>query len=58
MAKSKPPPESHDKAGDNGDAAPSMDRFKDLTRRVLGVSREELAAAERRHEDERAKKDH
>jgi hypothetical protein len=52
----KPPPEDHDKDAENGDAKPSLDRFKSLTKGLLNVSREELAEEQRRHENGRGKK--
>ena len=58
MSHREPPSEGHDKAEENGDAKPSMNRFKDLTKGLLNVSRDELAEAQRRYEGERAKKAH
>jgi hypothetical protein len=39
--------ESHAKDEENGDAKPSMAKFQNLTRRLIKVSREELAEAEK-----------
>ena len=47
MPNQKPPPEGPDK--DAADAAEPLDRFKRLTRRLLGVPREEVAAAQKEH---------
>ena len=56
MSHREPPSESPDKAEENGDAKPSMNRFKGLTKGLLGVSREDLAEAQRRYEGERSNK--
>jgi hypothetical protein len=56
MAPRKPPPESDDRDAGNGDDRPSLERFKSLTKGLVKVTREELAKAERRYENERLKK--
>lgn len=58
MAHRKPPEptENGDKAEENGDATPTLQRFKNLTKRVLNVSRDELADAQRRYDNDRTKK--
>jgi hypothetical protein len=48
MARSKEPTESHDKVEGNGDDRPSLAKFKNLTKRLIEISREEVAEAERR----------
>jgi hypothetical protein len=48
MAHRKEPTESGDKGAENGDATPSLERFRNLTRGLVKVTREELAQAERR----------
>jgi hypothetical protein len=58
MAHRKEPTENDAKGAENGDAAPSMERFKNLTKGLVKVTREELAEAERRYEGRRDKKTH
>ncbi len=48
MAQLKPPPESDAKDEGNGDDRPSLAKFKNLTRRLVMVSREEVTEAQRR----------
>lgn len=55
MAPRKEPPESHGNGEDNGDAKPSLERFKNLTRGLVKVTREDLAEAQRRYDRERRK---
>jgi len=55
MAHRKEPPESGGKDAENGDAAPSLERFKNLTKGLVKVTREELAEAERQYEAGRKK---
>ena len=55
MEPRKPPPEGPAKGEESDDASPSMDRFKSLTKGLLGVPRDELADEQRRYESERKK---
>jgi hypothetical protein len=55
MAHRKEPAETGGKVAENGDAAPSLERFKNLTKGLVKVTREELAQAERAYEAERKK---
>lgn len=58
MSHREPPSEDHGRDEENGDARPSLNRFKSLTKGLLNVSREELAEEQRRHESDRGKKAH
>jgi len=55
MANRKEPTESDAKGAENGDATPSLERFKNLTKGLVKVTREELAEAERQYEATRKK---
>ena len=58
MAKKKTPPESADKAGasDGSPVEGSMERFKHLTRRLLGVSNRQAQEERQRQEAEKKQK--
>lgn len=58
MAHRKEPTEGDDKGEANGDAEPSLERFKNLTKGLVKVTREELAEAERAYEAQRGRKSH
>lgn len=51
----KEPTESPARDAENGDDKPSLERFKNLTRGLVKVTREELAEAERQYEAARKK---
>jgi hypothetical protein len=53
MAEPKEPSENPAKGAGSGESKPSLERFKNLTRRLIGVTREELAEAERRKSQRR-----
>jgi len=56
MAHRKEPTENDAKGAENGDATPSLERFKNLTKGLVKVTREELAEAERHYEAGRKRK--
>jgi hypothetical protein len=51
MTKRKRPPESAAKAEESADTQTPMERFRGVTRQLLGVSRERLREEQRKYEE-------
>lgn len=58
MAHRKEPTENDAKGAENGDDKPSLERFKNLTKGLVKVTREELAEAEERERLSRNRQRH